>query len=327
MDVNTILRKYMDGSCTAEEERAARKWLERHVADPSYDRMFEDILAETPVSENEDRMRRSWMRLETLMDNEAERQRRDKRRRRGFGWANAGVIAAFVIAFLVIFKTTEPVQWHEVYAARGETEKITLSDGTDIWLNSGTKVIYPSRFDSNTRNIFVDGEIYADVTPDKNKPFIVSTSEINVKVHGTKFCVKSFAQMQNVEVALISGSVTVGDNGNEVFSRTLKPGELIRYNHQFGTVEQYDINPETFGSWKNNRNMSFINESLEDIAQDLERHFDVEILIEDQTLAKTQYYASFVNNESLEKILQALNSNGTMKITKRHDTIVISLDN
>lgn len=70
--------------------------------------------------------------------------------------------------------------------------------------------------------------------------------------------------------------------------------------------------------------MRFINESLEDIAEELERHFDVEILIEDQTLAKTQYYASFVNNESLENILHALNGNRTMKITMRHDTIVIS---
>ena len=237
-DINTILRKYMDGNCTDEEERAARKWLERHVADPSYDRLFEELLEATTASADGGRMRRNWMRLETLIDNEAERQRRHKRKNRIFRWANAGVIAAIVISYLIIFNNTEPVQWHEVYVDRGETEKITLSDGTNLWLNSGTKVIYPSSFDSNIRNIFVDGEIYADVTPDKNKPFIVSTSEISVKVHGTQFCVKAFAQMQNVEVALISGSVTVEDKDNEVFSRTLKPGELIRYNHQFGTIEQ-----------------------------------------------------------------------------------------
>lgn len=327
MDINAILRKYMDGNCTSDEERAAKKWLEKHIADPSYDRIFENILDETPVSTDGLRLKRNWRRLEAFIDRDAETRRRNRRRHGIFRWVNAGVLAVFVISYLVIFNPKEPVEWYEAYAGRGETEKITLCDGTEIWLNSGTKVIYPSRFESNTRNIFVDGEIYADVTSDKGRPFIVATSEINVKVHGTQFCVKAFAQMQNVEVALINGSVTVGDNSNEVFSRTLKPGELIRYNHRFGTVEQYDINPETFGSWKNNRNLRFINESLEEIAEELERHFDVEILIEDKTLAKTQYYASFINNEGLDKILQALNSNGSMKISKRHDIIVISPNN
>jgi ferric-dicitrate binding protein FerR (iron transport regulator) len=218
----------------------------------------------------------------------------------------------------------ETIQWHEVYAKRGETKEITLSDGTSLWLDADTKVIYPSEFTGDFRTIFVDGEIYADVTADKDRPFIVSTSEVNVKVHGTQFSVKAFAERQNVEVALISGSVTVEDKDSEVFTRTLKPGELIRYNHQFRTIEEYNINPETYGKWQNNSNIRFINQSLEDIASELERHFNAKIVIEDPILAKTQYYASFINNEGLDKILNALNSNNTMTIAKRNDIIVIS---
>ena len=327
MDINTLLKKYMNDICNAEEERTARKWLEKHIADPAYDNVFEDILDSTPLSEDRSSMKRSWMQIEHLIEREADQRRQIIRHRRIGRWANVGIVAAAVSAFFVLFSAKEPVEWYEVYAGRGETEKITLCDGTNLWLNSGTKVIYPSRFDSNTRNIFVDGEIYADVTPDKEKPFIVSTSEVNVKVHGTQFNLKSFAEMQNTEIILISGSVTVEDNNKEVFTRTLKPGELIRYNHQFETIEEYEINPDTYGSWKNSRNMRFVNQSLGDIAEELERHFDVEILIEDQTLADTRYYASFINNEGLDKILQALNSNNCMRISKRHDTIVISPNN
>ena len=229
-----------------------------------------------------------------------------------------------VIAFL-LFTKEEPVQWQEIYTHRGETERIILADGTSLWINSDTKVIYPSRFDSNTRTIYVDGEIYADVTPDKQKPFIVSTSDVRVKVHGTQFSVKAFAEMDNVEVALISGSVTMEDcNSENGFSRTLKQGELVRYNKTFGTAEDYRIDPATYGAWQNNHNIRFINQSLADIAEDLEKRFDVEIVIEDDTLAQTQYYASFVNNEGLDKILSTLNSDRRMSISKKHDTIVIS---
>lgn len=324
MDINVLLRKYMDGRCSVREEKIARRWLDEHVADPAADNLFEQLLDETPVSGDKEGLRRSWMNIERFVDMDVEMRHRNNERRRIFRWMNFAAVAAVLISFVILFKSEDPVEWHEAYADRGESERITLCDGTQLWLNAGTKVIYPSRFDSKIRTIFVDGEIYADVTSDKNRPFVVSTSEINVKVHGTQFSVKAFAEMQNVEVALISGSVTVGDNDNEVFSRTLKPGELIRYNHQFGTVEEYDINPETYGSWKNCTNMRFINQSLGDIAEELERRFDVDILIEDKTLAQTQYYASFINNEGLDKILQALNSNETMKISRRHDVIVIS---
>lgn len=327
MDINTLLKKFMDGSCTADEERIARRWLEKHIADSAYDNVFEDVLDSTPVASDEEGMKRSWRRIERFIERDIEHDRQSGIRRRICRWANVGIAMAAALAFFVIFKTKEPVQWHEVYAGRGETEKITLCDGTDLWLNSGTKVIYPSRFDSDIRNIFVDGEVYADVASDKKRPFVISTSEVNVKVHGTQFNLKAFAEMQNIEVILLSGSVTVEDNDSEMFSYTLKPGELIRYNHQFSTVEHYDINPDAYGSWKNSRNMRFVNQSLGDIAEELERHFDVEILIEDQTLADTRYYASFINNEGLDKILQALNSNNCMRISKRHDTIVISPNN
>lgn len=327
MDIKTLLKKYLDGTCSNEERRTVQKWLDKHIADPVYDAMFEEILDNTEPSENQESLKRSWSQLNRFVDSENEHLKKFAQKRRLFRWLNVGVIAVAAIVVCATLFPSEPkdsVQWYEIYARRGETKEITLSDGTNLWLDAGTKVIYPSEFTGSCRKIFVDGEIYADVTPDKNRPFIVSTSEINVKVHGTQFSVKAFAERKNVEVALISGSVTVEDKESEVFTRTLKPGKLIRYNHQFRTIEEYNINPQTYGKWQNNSNLRFINQSLEDIAAELERHFNTEIVIEDPVLAKTQYYASFINNEGLDKILNALNSNNTMTISKRNDIIVIS---
>lgn len=329
MDIKELLKKYLNGECSITEESIAKRWLEVHIADPEYDQLFEELITDTPSSDDADSLKRSWIKLERFMENETEQDKKLKRSKRIFSWINVSVItaAAAVLIFFITPKQTESTEWHEIYVARGETDKITLCDGTSLWISSDTKVIYPSRFDSETRTIFVDGEVYADVTPDKNRPFIISTSRVKIKVHGTEFNIKAFAERQNIEVTLVKGSVTVEDNDNEVFSRTLKPGESIRYNHQYGTIEQYNVDTDTYGSLKNNSNMKFINESLEDIADELERRFDIEILIEDHTLAKTQYYASFINNEGLDKILRALNSDGSMKIYKRNDIIVISPNN
>lgn len=324
MDINLLLKKYMAGECSADEAKATRKWLDEHIADPAYDELFEELLKDTAPAESESGMNRCWMHLEKFIETERELHRRVRTRRNLFRWANMGIIGAACTAVLFLFKAEEPMEWHEMYAERGTTTELQLPDGSKLWLNSGTRVIYPSRFSSEERTIFVDGEIYADVSTDSNKPFIVSTSDITVTVHGTEFNVKSFADEQNAEIALLSGSVTVKDAGNEVFTKTLKPGELIRYNNQTEVIEHYNINPKTYGNWTTTNDLRFINESLEDIVQELERHFDAKIMIEDPTLAKTQYYASFINDEGLDKILQALNSNNTMKISKRNDIIVIS---
>ena len=329
MDIDSLLKKYADGQCSVEEERSIKKWLTHHIADPAYNAVFEKLLETTPVNTDKVRISNSWRRLERRIDCENEEQKSDRKKRWGFRFFAAcmAIAACAVVVFVSKSGRSKNIEWKELYTDRGATAEMTLSDGTTLWLNSGTKVIYPTAFEGDNRTIFIDGEVYADVSPDSAKPFVVSTSKVNVKVHGTQFSVKSFAESENIEVVLISGSVTVESNENNGFSRTLSPGELIRYNPKFGTVEEYEINPETYGRWQNNHNLRFINQSLKDIAKELERHFDVEILIEDMTLATTQYYASFINNESLEKILQALNSNATMKISKRHDTIVISPNN
>lgn len=330
MDIDSLLKKYADGQCSADEERSIKDWLSQHIADPTYDTAFEKLLDSTPAYADSLSVKNSWRRIERRIECENVKQKSDSKKRlrfRLFAACMAIAACAMIFSFLHEKGESECLEWKELYADRGTTAEVTLCDGTTLWLNSGTKVIYPTAFDGDTRTIFIDGEVYVDVTPDSLKPFIVSSSKVKVKVHGTQFSVKSFAEANNIEVVLISGSVTVEDSGNNAFSRTLSPGELIRYNPKFGTVEEYEINPATYGRWQNNHNLRFINQSLEDIAKELERHFDVEILIEDATLAATQYYASFINNESLEKILQALNSNGIMKITKRHDTIVISPNN
>lgn len=318
------LHRYMQGKGTAEECIAAENWLQEHVAEPEYDPMFRRLLDATPVEPDAPALQRIRRRLEMLLAATADRPVRSPRpllRIVRFAAAAALLVAALVPYLRPAVQT----EWHEIYVAQGETREITLSDGTQLWLNSGSRVFYPERFDGRERRIRIDGEVFADVAKDRRHPFIVSASDVEVRVLGTQFSLKSYAENPNIEVALIEGSVAMraGNPGKSV-DYTLTPGDMIRYNRTSGSLETYRIDTETYGSWHSNRNLCFVNQTLGDIATDLERRFNVKIIIEGSELAEAQYYASFINNESLDRILRALNSNDNMRISRINGTIIIS---
>ena len=318
------LHRYMQGKGTAEECIAAENWLQEHVAEPEYDPMFRRLLDATPVEPDAPALQRIRRRREMLLAATADRPVRSPRpllRIVRFAAAAALLVAALVPYLRPAVQT----EWHEIYVAQGETREITLSDGTQLWLNSGSRVFYPERFDGRERRIRIDGEVFADVAKDRRHPFVVSASDVEVRVLGTQFSLKSYAENPNIEVALIEGSVAMraGNPGKSV-DYTLTPGDMIRYNRTSGSLETYRIDTETYGSWHSNRNLCFVNQTLGDIATDLERRFNVKIIIEGSELAEAQYYASFINNESLDRILRALNSNDNMRISRINGTIIIS---
>ena len=325
-----FVKDHLNGNTNPQTESAATAWLAAHINDSDFDAELDNLFDNVIPDNDADSFEQSKRKIDAFIEFECDFKKKEHKTRRRIIWGGIISVAAVVTAFILFnhshITVQEPVRWHEIYTGRGETESLILPDGTALTVNPGTKVIYPSHFGSGTRTIYVDGEIYADVAKDPQKPFIVSANDTRIKVHGTRFNVKAFAEMDEVEVALICGSVTMEVCGNDKsFSRTLRPGEFVRYNKEDGTVEDYNINMTAL-EYGQSKNLRFINQSLEEIANDLERHFNVRIFIEDEHLAQTQYYASFVNNEDLDQILNALNSNKAMKIKKKNNTIVISLN-
>lgn len=298
------------------------EWLSDHINDPEYDQFFETLLNETEVNRQDESITRVKANINACINDSGKVYTKKIRRLRIF--SSAAVILALFGLATSFFNVQQTAEWLESYAAVGEIRNVELPDGTKICLNSDTRLIYPSRFDRDNRKIYVDGEIYADVVSDEKRPFIIESRNLSVRVLGTRLRVKSYMDDANAEVALISGKVevTAGD-GSEATDRVLQPGQMIRYNREINTIEDYKVD-YTLGFWNYEHNIKFVNESLEDISADLERRFGVDIIIEGKTLANTQYYASFVNGESLESILNTLNSNGSMKISKLNDAYIIT---
>jgi len=216
----------------------------------------------------------------------------------------------------------------------GSKSKIVLPDGSQVWVNSGSKLSYASNFDGNVREVYLNGEAYFEVTKNPKKPFIVHTSGIDIKVLGTEFNVKAFDMESTIEATLIRGSIEVlkKDDAN-AGSVLLKPHEKLVYqkllekNYYSKTsldkeivkaapadlksliiIKPISLNipdsdiKET--AWLKNK-FVFEDETLANLAVRLERWYNIKINIQDQNLNAYRVSGSFVD-ETAEQALNEL---------------------
>lgn len=247
-----------------------------------------------------------------------------------FQWTQRVAAILFIPLLLLggylLFSRSQPVAWEELFVPYGETRQLVLSDGTKIWLNGGSKLIYPDRFTGLSRQVFVTGEMFADVAKNPDQPFVLSLGFGQVKVLGTRFNVKSYGEDDDLEVTLFEGSVAFSTNHSPIFGETvmLKPGEMLRYNKQNQKREVVGHNQDESATWFEGNNFYFIDKPLESICKDLTRRFCRAFVFEDSDVAALRYYAVFQNNESLEEILEVLNIRNDLEIKLKGSTYFIS---
>ena len=146
-----------------------------------------------------------------------------------------------------------------------------------------------------------------------------------MKVLGTTFNFKSYDNSDCVELLLINGMVEADINAhNRSKQITLHPGEMIQFDRKSGEIDFRDFNPITFRGFHENRSLHFFNLRLSDITADLERLFGTRMVILDESLAQTRYFALFTNNESLEQILKGIDMDETMNFVNKENVIYIS---
>ena len=247
------------------------------------------------------------------------------------GRAGKHIIAAVLIVPLLIAvsllytKTAHTPEWEEVLVPAGQRSELRLADGTLLWLNSGTRVTYPTHFNGRQRKIFVDGEVYAEVMHDKRHPFVISAGDVEVEVLGTKFNMRAYNSDQLVEVALVEGSVRFDVNSDKCNDEVVMVrNDVAQYDRLTGALEMTSFQSENYKSRATGGGFYFFNESLDGITAQLARCFDQKIIITDPELAGVRFYAFFTNNESLLKILGTLNTDKSMSIRERNDVIYIS---
>ncbi|WP_430973763.1 FecR family protein [Sunxiuqinia rutila] len=195
---------------------------------------------------------------------------------------------------------------YEIEAPAGSRTHFVLPDGTKVWLNQGSKLVYPKWFTGGVREVGLIGEGYFDVAPDKKKPFIVEANGMAVKAVGTSFNVRAYADNENFETTLESGKVIVLKNGNDINSEVcdMQPGDHFSFNKLSNKYSITKVNTSKYVSWKDGK-LVFKDDGLGVVADRLSRWFNVKVTIADPDLNSLSYTATFID-ESLDQVLEMM---------------------
>lgn len=215
----------------------------------------------------------------------------------------------------------------EVSTKNGNHSKIQLPDGSQVWLNAGSKLHYDKSFGSNHRELYLNGEAFFDVVKNPKKPFVIHTTSMQLRVLGTQFNVRCYANENTSEASLVHGSLEVLEK-KKGRKWVLKPNEkIVVYNLALAkTVRSITANsrveedapnvvlkPLTYNygdsvsieaAWTKNR-LSFKNEPFENVARKLERWYDAEFVFANEQKKALMMYGSFTT-ETLDQALAAL---------------------
>jgi len=199
----------------------------------------------------------------------------------------------------------EPV-YNELFAAFGTRSALKLSDGTSVWLNSGSSIKYPDRFIGNNRTVTLKGEAYFEVESDPKKPFIVETSSLSVKATGTKFNVSEYSFSDETEVTLVTGKVEVSlpDDIKSVNNYKLDVNQHLLFNKVNETISIVNADTYKYIAWKDGK-LIFRNEPLSQVVKKIGQVFNIDIEIKGNEIQNYSFRATF-QDESLEEILKLL---------------------
>ncbi len=234
--------------------------------------------------------------------------------------ASIAILLSMASLVWILNSRTNNDLYADFVVPNGQQSCVNLPDGTVVWLNSGSKFSYSCNFGKKQRLVKLDGQAFFDVVKDKNRPFIVKTKHLDVEVLGTAFDVMAYADEEVIRTTLVRGKVKVKISNKE--SEYLEPGQACFYSVYSKKAQVKHVNTEEYTSWREGQ-IRFNNETFENIARNLERKFNVLIIIENKMLAKERYTGEFMKEDSLKKIFEIFNLTTEFDYKINGDTITI----
>ena len=192
---------------------------------------------------------------------------------------------------------------YEMVTPKGQRSIITLFDGTRVWLNADSRLDYPESFaGKKTREVYLEGEAFFDVTENKEQPFIVNTSDLKVKVLGTAFNVRSYKKDNLIETTLVRGQVSISSKAEQGSAVILRPNQKVVYEKKSGKLMlKNQVDTEKSTSWRDGK-LYFEDEAFSEIVKALERWYNVTIHVENTETLGCRFSAK-IDNKTLEEVL------------------------
>lgn len=246
------VRNYFYGRCNDGEEVRIQQWFADNGNSSEADRLLGALLGEVR-SENPALAQAAFEEFCRRIGHSVPARTAPRRLTTVVRWTQriaAVLIVPLLIAVSLLYtKTAHTPEWEEVLVPAGQRSELRLADGTLLWLNSGTRVTYPTHFNGRQRKIFVDGEVYAEVMHDKRHPFVISAGDVEVEVLGTKFNMRAYNSDQLVEVALVEGSVRFDVNSDKCDDEVVMVrNDVAQYDRLTGALEMTSFQSENYKS-------------------------------------------------------------------------------
>lgn len=211
-----------------------------------------------------------------------------------------------VLHNFIVNKNNSP-EYFEVYVPSAKQGRLTLPDGTKVWVNSETKIKYSNQYNSKERTIYLTGEAYFEVSRNEDLPLHVIANGANIKVIGTKFDVKSYEDEESVETVLVEGKIElsrIGDRSGQ--SIELQPGDkaILNLHTSKVAISREDVLDDI--AWKDGK-VIYRNEPLQEVCKSLSRRYNAEITISSDTENLLTHPFTFtIENETLPLVLDYL---------------------
>ncbi|WP_291528530.1 FecR family protein [Bacteroides sp. UBA939] len=213
-------------------------------------------------------------------------------------------------------KQDQAEEYNQIIVPKGRRSMIVLADNSKIWINSGSKVIYPRAFKEGKRQIYIEGEVYLKVARDEAKPFTVSTSAFEVEVLGTSFNISAYKGSSKANVVLVEGAVNVKDRQKHHIK--MQPNELVELN-EAGIHRKEKVNALEYINWVDGV-WPLNGKTLKEVVQYLSEYYG-QIIFCDPSIENEPFYGKLFLNEDLDRVLESIRQTLPETLTVKNDII------
>lgn len=325
----TLINRYLDNRCTEQEKTEVETRL---TSDSSFIELYSEIETIWSVTEipwrdlalHKSDIQADWQKINskispslTLSDEHKAKvaSRRIPRIRRTYvhllrlaAIFVVMVLSSLVLTYFMLNPDADDVQeivFREISTDRNQRASIQLSDGTQVNLSVDSRIKMPDQFARDVREIELTGEAYFDVAHSPDRPFIIRSGNTTVRVLGTDFGVRAYPDEDQVRVVVKSGSVAVRSSiGQEENSVVLQPGQLARVASNSTNINTEWVNPDSYLGWIDGK-LSFNQSTLSEVISQLERWYDLEVVLENQSI-KDLRLTAVIDSRSLNNVLNVI---------------------
>lgn len=214
----------------------------------------------------------------------------------------------------IVKKKRKNIVSHELIVAKGQEYHLVLSDGTEVWLNSDSRLKFPITFPNGQRVVELIGEAYFDVTKNKSAPFIVKTAAMNIKVLGTAFNISAYPREEEQQTTLVTGKIAAMLNDSESTLLELLPNQQIIYNVESNKYAVKYVDAESYGDWRGGV-FVFEEATLETITNKLARWYDIHFFFQNQKAKEQKFTGKLPRFENCEVLLKIIEKSTNVKFT------------